>query len=565
VAPRITPSKWFLKTLALLAISFTLLHAITLMIFIVPLTLGRNLFRVLYIPKFYIHDPLCFVVGSYVLAKLITFTYRMLFHPNLINNHHLKNHPLLLTLKYMYIRGKCSFNYVFTGNFSILSIFVPCLNNSSRVVDVGVLILVKKCMIYVVIGILLHVLSKLWNQDVYYAQPYSHLLAFPTTFKPSPQDSLLMDQARQQTFLQDYSLFYVTLSYQTLWRNSSYLFQRILSFMPTGFVLLECLLYALMSERIGMRIIRYFGIESLQSWLIDCQLAMNQLIFLVKTAINQHNQIMNPNLNQIVIPAAEQMRQLEQLQQFQQLLRQRHGRHPRNHRHHRARDNNLQNNHNLPAEEHENAEPQPADNLPEAPVNNNPQTNPVNHGGPGRNSNNHSHNSNNNNNNNSNNSNNNSSNHNHSNSAQKLETQIIQQMNHLYNFFYYPFFREIVLKGFCCFILIPTIILSNQPLLQLFRLAPFYEWTGFPLPSAASIAENPAIPYLFVFRIQWTIMRFFIVLYFATILFPFAIKPVVSSFSLLHKKIRDENYLVGRILLNSAERVSTLQIGILCV
>jgi hypothetical protein len=119
IAPRVKPTYWLLKTLVLIIISLTLLHCLVLCIFIVPVSVGRGLFQMLYIPRSLNHDPLCFIIGSYLVIGLMNSSYKFFFNSNLLNNNQLKNHPILLTAKYLYIRGKCSMSFVTTSKFFV--------------------------------------------------------------------------------------------------------------------------------------------------------------------------------------------------------------------------------------------------------------------------------------------------------------------------------------------------------------------------------------------------------------------------------------------------------------
>ena len=105
---------------ALIMIAFIMLHSITLFVLIVPLSLGRYLFRILYLPQYLIHDPLCFVTGSYLLITMVVGLYKLIYQSNLISHHLRRNHPFYLSLKYLYHFGRVtSFSAYGTGKFRV--------------------------------------------------------------------------------------------------------------------------------------------------------------------------------------------------------------------------------------------------------------------------------------------------------------------------------------------------------------------------------------------------------------------------------------------------------------
>jgi len=71
VAPRLTPTHWWLRCAALVVICFLLLHLAALFFLVVPLALGRGLSALVYVPKGIRHDPLHFVVGCMVCVSVV--------------------------------------------------------------------------------------------------------------------------------------------------------------------------------------------------------------------------------------------------------------------------------------------------------------------------------------------------------------------------------------------------------------------------------------------------------------------------------------------------------------
>lgn len=73
VAPRVVPSYWLLRVLALCFCSWVLLVIVALFILIVPLSLGRMISVGIQAPVFLRHDPLNFVVGCILVQYGIKF------------------------------------------------------------------------------------------------------------------------------------------------------------------------------------------------------------------------------------------------------------------------------------------------------------------------------------------------------------------------------------------------------------------------------------------------------------------------------------------------------------
>ena len=71
VAPRLTPTHWWLRCAVLVVICFLLLHLAALFFLVVPLALGRGLSALVYVPKGIRHDPLHFVVGCMVCVSVV--------------------------------------------------------------------------------------------------------------------------------------------------------------------------------------------------------------------------------------------------------------------------------------------------------------------------------------------------------------------------------------------------------------------------------------------------------------------------------------------------------------
>lgn len=72
VAPQVAPRLWLLRCVALVALSWTATTILSLVLFLVPLSLGRLLFRVAQVPLWLVHDPLCFMVGCIMCASAAT-------------------------------------------------------------------------------------------------------------------------------------------------------------------------------------------------------------------------------------------------------------------------------------------------------------------------------------------------------------------------------------------------------------------------------------------------------------------------------------------------------------
>jgi hypothetical protein len=384
---------------------------------------------------------------------------------------------------------------------------------------------------------MIHILSRYWNKDMYYSQPYDHFQSFQATFK---HQFLQEQEQKQQTFLQDYTIFYLKnyFSYSTYQEAFHSLFidclsilGRCVSFIPTGFLLFETLKYCLLSERIGIRAVRYFGLENVNSWIIDFQLNINRVIFVTKTAIHHLQQRNQPPFNgNHFNNNNNNINQVDFQEQGRVANRRGRAGHRRRLRQGMNNQEDQQNNNN-------NSNP--------ININNNNGPPPTIPAFPNA--------------------------FNHQLIAEKNEMEMLKQFHHAYEIFYYPFLKTIVFKGFLGFILTVSLILSNQPLLQLFRFVPFYEWIQNHYTYSANTSSANVVNYeelcsanadlhcLFVFRIHWAIMRCCILVYFLSLILPYAISPLSTSFKLLEKKIRDENYLIGKKLLNLSEKKTPSQ------
>jgi len=73
VAPRQTPSLWWLRCAVLVVASWALINTITVLVLVVPLATGRLMFRVAQCPEWLLHDPLCFLFGCILLSSLASF------------------------------------------------------------------------------------------------------------------------------------------------------------------------------------------------------------------------------------------------------------------------------------------------------------------------------------------------------------------------------------------------------------------------------------------------------------------------------------------------------------
>lgn len=73
LAPRAIPKYWLVPTCILLVASWFLIVAIVALMILVPLQTGRCIARILQVPNWLLHDPLCFLVG-FVFSASIVFT-----------------------------------------------------------------------------------------------------------------------------------------------------------------------------------------------------------------------------------------------------------------------------------------------------------------------------------------------------------------------------------------------------------------------------------------------------------------------------------------------------------
>lgn len=468
--------------------------------------MGRYLFRVLYLPQYLIHDPLCFIIGSYVMITMIVGVYKLIFQSNLISNHLLRFHPGLLCCKYLYYYGNvCSWSFLGACKFSFIFYLLTILLLTFISYFVVVQITLQRLANFMIVGMMVHILSKLWNVDLYHG--------FFTTLTSSftSSDTALNIGRIAVTapsvigsngvsgvagIVYDFTIFQIPNYFSSqcktsFWRDFIYLLLRAFSFLPTGFIILETFIYQILSP-VGMRLARYLQLTSTLTWINQCQMQMNRLIILMKEALAH------------------------------------------NHRHHNNAPQGDDIPQNEPNAQRPHAEPhQHEDRNEEDEVANIARTI----------SDDRQHRS-------------------HHQIHKSHETKIIQQMYEVYLLVYYPFYRDLAVKGFFFFVL-PTIILSNQPILRILHLLPITDW----LLSRAYSEENEFVAdssepissgeILFSFRIHWMIMRGLIACYLVLIFFPFLLQPLYQSFSSLYNKIRDENYLVGRRLLNIHQQAST--------
>eukprot|EP01038_Epipyxis_sp_PR26KG_P004296 gene4296-6091_t len=77
VAPRVIPSYWLLRCALLLTISITLINIITTAGVVTPLIIGRQIYSISQIPSWLCHDPICFVVGYFVISWVIDVLIQM--------------------------------------------------------------------------------------------------------------------------------------------------------------------------------------------------------------------------------------------------------------------------------------------------------------------------------------------------------------------------------------------------------------------------------------------------------------------------------------------------------
>ena len=367
----------------------------------------------------------------------------------------------------------------------------------------------------IVIGMMVHVMSKVWNIDMYYG-----LFTSPSTATGGDAigSTPIFGYESIKKMIYDYSVYSIPNYFSPhcqasllsdVWHNSL----RLLSFAPTGFVLLETLIYYLNSAT-GMRMIRYFQLESLLTWINQSQAGVHRLVFLMKEALAYNQQMQQQQRNRSQPQDLEQ-----QLQRLRRDLRLEEGADHREpllpHIPRRQafpvvqpiiadpREEGIQTPETSEATsqgERSSSGPPPASIASSRPI-----------------------------------------------LLKNQEKKIMDQMYEVYLLFYYPFLREIVLKGFFLLILLPTILLSNQLFLQFFHDSSPLEMGT--LTDKESITED-LTPNLISFRIHWVIMRSFICLFCMMKAFPFLIHPLYQSFLALHNKIRDENYLIGRKLLN---------------
>jgi hypothetical protein len=316
------------------------------------------------------------------------------------------------------------------------------------------------------------------------------------------------------------SYFSSTEGFKWFGKDILFLLKHILLFSLTGFLVLESMIYQLISDRFGRRIVRLLGLNnnpnpavvgggaggenndngnqqsSLQRWIVESQLSINRLVYLMKNALIQHYQHQLIQLQQQL--ASQQEQQQSIIGDGTRTTTESSGiASHRRHHHHRHRRH----------QQHSSSSTAEIEN-----------------------------------------------------SIERLNTadnDIGKQMNHLYLHLYYPFFYHIVLKGFLLFIVLPTLLFSNLPFSN--KFASFAVTKGiesFLLPSSM----EPSLTFLFSFHMHWAVMRFAVASFILTIMFPYFIHPFYKSMTLLYNKIKDENYLIGRKLLNLSEKVSLLSL-----
>jgi hypothetical protein len=360
-------------------------------------------------------------------------------------------------------------------------------------------IIVQRLLTYVVVGILVHILSNAWSPSIY------HL--FLTIRSPSTSSSLLNDFS----IVRIPSYFTSTEGLKWFGKDLFFLVKHILFFSLTGFLVLETMIYQLLCDRFGRRIVRLLGLNnnpnpnpivggenndgqsSLQRWIVESQLSINRLVYLMKNALIQHYQ------HQLIQLQQQLTSQQEQLQAVgggdgTRLTEETAGvtSHRRHHHHRRHRRH----------QQHSSSSTMEIENMTER--------------------------------------------------LNIADNDIGKQMSHLYLHLYYPFFYHIVLKGFLLFIVLPTLLFSNLPFSN--KFASFAVTKGiesFLLPSSM----EQGLTFLFSFHIHWTIMRFAVASFILMMIFPYSIHPFYKSMTLLYNKIKDENYLIGRKLLNLSEKV----------
>jgi E3 ubiquitin-protein ligase MARCH6 len=116
VAPRVVPTYWLIRTIALVTVSCTLVVLIVLFVITVPLAIGRLLTHLLCIPQIFYHDPLHYFLGVFVVKiALDLFEMTPAWHILYVKLPYVRHLSASLQMKFVWVACKRIVTYALVG------------------------------------------------------------------------------------------------------------------------------------------------------------------------------------------------------------------------------------------------------------------------------------------------------------------------------------------------------------------------------------------------------------------------------------------------------------------